>query len=179
MGRLFDAVASLIGVRHEVNYEAQAAVEMESLAVKGSHPAQGSVYRFEVRRPAEMPEIIGGSLQAGEPTCAGPPLEIHYKELLSAICRDVQCGVLPAVISAQFHQTVAEMAVSVCRLARRQTGIRTVGLSGGVFQNVLLLELVHEGLRQAGFEVLTHQIVPPNDGGLALGQAVAARNRMA
>jgi len=153
MGRLFDAVAALVGVRTEVTYEAQAAIELETLS-KGDLSA-AKPYRFE------MDETASGTL-------------IRLKDLLSAVVEDVRGQKSAGLIGARFHQTVAAVALQVCRKARDHTGIREVALSGGVWQNQLLLNLVRDGLEQDSFTVYFHQQTPTNDGGLALGQAVVA-----
>ncbi len=159
MGRLFDAIASLIGVRHEVNYEAQAAMEMESLAARVVD-ADPLAYRMSISNPPGGCHVIDPGL------------------LIEQVCNDFKSGVEPSRIAAQFHHAVANMVVDVCQLARQEVELNTVGLTGGVFQNVLLLRLTKQRLSEQGFDVLTHSIVPPNDGGLALGQAiVAARGR--
>jgi len=146
MGRLFDAVASLAGVRQEVSYEGQAAMELEALA---GEPG-GEAYRF--------------ALGDGDPLVADPA------PVIRAVARDVRAGAGAAAVSARFHLAVADLVLA---FAQRE-GLETVALTGGVFQNVLLLELACDRLRGAGFRVLTHRLVPPNDGGLALGQAAVA-----
>ena len=156
MGRLFDAVASLIGVRHEVNYEAQAAMEMEAIAQSAIDQVDANAYSFEYSRTALT--------------------QIRLPRLINAICEDVLRGVEKRVIAAQFHHAVSKMIADVCISARSETQVNIVGLTGGVFQNVLLLRLAKQELEQHGFQVLTHFVVPPNDGGIALGQAVIARN---
>lgn len=158
VGRLFDAVASLIGIRHEINYEAQAAIEMEALASEVIDDWGGDDYSFDAMNTQ--------------------PIEIDCGNLLRSICRDVMDGIDRPVIAARFHHAVAKMVTEVCLDAKMKTGINTVGLTGGVFQNVLLLKLVARRLQDCGFHVLTHALVPPNDGGLALGQAIVARNRL-
>jgi len=94
--------------------------------------------------------------------------------LIQGVVADVQAGVPAAVISARFHNAVATMIRDVCALIREATGLNEVALSGGVFQNVTLLAKAVELLEKAGFAVYTHRVVPPNDGGIALGQAVVA-----
>jgi len=158
MGRLFDAVASLIGVRHQVNYEAQAAMEMEALAASVAEELDAGAYAFHVQ-PTSLLEIDGANL-------------------LARICEDTLSGVDAAVIAARFHHAVAAMIVEVCQSLRQTTGLNQVGLTGGVFQNVLLLRLAQRSLIAAGFEVLTHSVVPPNDGGIALGQALVGRMQL-
>lgn len=148
-GRLFDAVASLLGVRHRVDYEGQAAIELEALAERAE--LDGSpvpslplpVRRDGVIEPATLIQTMVSALYAGTP---------------------------PALLAAAFHRA---LAAAVARAVALVAGpIRLVGLTGGVFQNVLLLRLCQELLQQNGFEVISHRVVPPNDGGLALGQAV-------
>ncbi|MGA8543804.1 MAG: carbamoyltransferase HypF, partial [Mycobacterium sp.] len=147
MGRLFDAVASLLGVRHRVDYEAQAAIELEALAQSiGDTP--GPRLRMTVRADGVI-----------DPT-----------DMLRTMVSALRTGTQPAVLAAEFHQAVAAAVAEAVGMAAGPT--RLVGLTGGVFQNVLLLSACCNQLQQRGFEILTHQTVPPNDGGLALGQAV-------
>ncbi|MDP9075554.1 MAG: carbamoyltransferase HypF, partial [Actinomycetota bacterium] len=154
MGRLFDAVSSLLGVRHQVSYEAQAAIEMETQAVAALADARR--YRFD---------------RQGEDIDAAP--------VLHAIVDDLASGWHPGPIAAGFHQAVAELVVALAVEIRHETGIPQVALTGGVFQNVLLLRLCRDGLAGRGFDVLTHRLVPPNDGGLALGQVMVVAARAA
>jgi hydrogenase maturation protein HypF len=158
IGRLFDAVASIIGVRHQVSYEAQAAMEMEAVASKAIGEGDQARWQYEIT--------------------PGPTIEIGCKNLIEAICSEITQGGDRGTIAAQFHLATAKMVTDVCVIARESSQTNTVGLTGGVFQNVLLLRLVEQGLRREGFEVLTHSIMPPNDGGLALGQAAVGRNRL-
>ncbi|MFD3400830.1 carbamoyltransferase HypF [Kribbella sp. NPDC058693] len=152
MGRLFDAVSSLAGVCHRAGYEAQAAIELEGLA--SSEQGLGA-YEFEV---------------TGE--------EIDPAPMLAAVVRDVLAGVAPGVISARFHRGLAGLMVTLAERIRAAEGLTTVGLSGGVFVNKILLSATTSALTDAGFAVLRHRRVPPTDAGLALGQlAVAARVR--
>jgi hydrogenase maturation protein HypF len=146
MGRLFDAVASLLGVRHRIDYEGQAAIELEALADSIGDTA-GPKLRLTVR----------------------PDGVIDPADMLRAMVSALRAGVQPAVLAAGFHQAVAIAVVDAVEMVAGP--VRLVGLTGGVFQNVLLLQGCRQRLRQAGFEVLTHHRVPPNDGGLALGQA--------
>jgi hydrogenase maturation protein HypF len=99
---------------------------------------------------------------------------VKLADLISSVVSDAKEGVPPPVISARFHRTVARMILHMCRLISADRGIRLVALSGGVFQNRLLLGQTVAALRQEGLEVLTHRIVPCNDGGISLGQAVIA-----
>ena len=150
MGRLFDAVASLAGVRQTITYEGQAAIELEALTVTGAEGA----YSFH---------YSGG--------------EIDAAPVIQSVVEDVLKGCSPAIIGARFHDAVADLILQVGVDLRKRTSINQIALSGGVFQNVTLLELAVRRLENAGFEVLTHNKVPPNDGGLALGQAVIAAGK--
>jgi len=153
MGRLFDAVASFIGIRNEVTYEAQAAVEMEVLSKPFVSIAKPYPYVIEETKNGRM---------------------IRLRELLSAILQDVRASESVGMIGARFHRTIAEIAIDICRGARELTDLNEVALSGGVWQNQILLDHVRDGLRQDNFVAYFHQQVPSNDGGLALGQAVIA-----
>jgi hydrogenase maturation protein HypF len=153
-GRLFDAAAALLGVRDSINYEGQAAIELEQWADPAEH----------------------GSYPAGISAGSGP-VRVCGADLVRAAAEDLLAGTSPAVVAARFHGGVAEAIVGVCGLLRERTGLATVALSGGVFQNRLLLGRAVDLLTAAGFGVLTHQRVPPNDGGISLGQAVVAAAR--
>jgi hydrogenase maturation protein HypF len=155
MGRLFDAVASLAGIRQSVTYEGQAAIEMESLVASLSAAASSQApYAF----------AIGDDYFDAAP-------------VVRAVTADVLSGVPGAVIAGRFHQGLAGAIGRMANQSREQTGIDRVALSGGVFQNVTLLRLAVAELESAAFTVYTHRLVPPNDGGLALGQAVVAAAR--
>ncbi len=157
-GRLFDAVSALIGVREEIDYEAQAAIELEMLA-----PESADVFE---RYPFSVIEHQGVRV-------------VKLAELFSAIVQDVKGQAPAAIISLRFHNTMAQIIVEMCKLIARETGIAQVALSGGVFQNRLLLRLATAALQREGFSVLTHHLVPCNDGGISLGQAVIANFELA
>jgi hydrogenase maturation protein HypF len=152
-GRLFDAVAALLGIRDTINYEGQAAIELEQLA--------------DVQERGSYPARIAGD---GELRLAGP-------ELVRAAAEDLRAGIPVPVIAARFHNGVAAAIVTVCARLRERTGLDTVALSGGVFQNLLLTGRVVDGLEDQGFRVLLHSRVPCNDGGISLGQAAVAGAR--
>lgn len=154
MGRLFDAVASLAGVRQQVNYEAQAAIEFENLIIQ----SEGGAYSFDLVAAADAQ----GTMRIDPAPC------------LRAVVADLQAGLPPGVIAARFHNGLALLVRDVCLHLRAESGLTTVALSGGVWQNVALLGRAVPLLEAAGFTVLTHRLVPPNDGGLSLGQAVIA-----
>jgi hydrogenase maturation protein HypF len=146
IGRLFDAVSALAGVCQEINYEAQAAIELEGLVEKG---VEGT-YPFD----------LGGQVDPGP--------------CIRAVVADVHAGVPVSVIAAKFHNGLATMIRDVCLRLRHETGLDRVALSGGVFQNITLLGRAVTLLQATGFTVYIHHLVPPNDGGIALGQAVVA-----
>jgi hydrogenase maturation protein HypF len=147
MGRLFDAVASLVGVRHRIDYEGQAAIELETLAESaGEEP--GPSLAMTVR----------------------PDGVIDPATMVQTMVAARYAGTRPALLAAAFHRAVVDAVTEV--VAQVAGPVRLVGLTGGVFQNVLLLRACRKRLEHQGFEVLTHHTVPPNDGGLALGQAV-------
>jgi hydrogenase maturation protein HypF len=149
-GRLFDAVSALLGVRDTINYEGQAAVELEQLA-----------------DPFER-----GSYRAG--LSPGEPFGVAGADLVRAAAGDLGRGVAAPVIAARFHHGVARLIEEACVVVRDRRGLGTVALSGGVFQNLLLLTETVGRLEARGFRVLTHAQVPCNDGGISLGQAVVA-----
>jgi len=154
MGRLFDAVAALIGVRGVIQYEAQAAIDLETLATKAVN--ESARYPFSVTKHDEINTI-----------------KVH--DLFAAILNDLHNRTPRARIAARFHNAVAYMILEVCQSISPRAGITRVALSGGVFQNRLLLRKAAELLESAGFEVYTHRQVPCNDGGISLGQAVIAQ----
>jgi hydrogenase maturation protein HypF len=152
-GRLFDAAAAILGVRDAINYEGQAAVELEQLA----DPAETGAY------PAALE--------------AGHPFQARGSDLLHGVIDDLTSGVPAPVIAARFHHGVAALIEAGCLAMRDRYGLDAVALSGGVFQNLLLLHATVSRLEARGFRVLVHSRVPCNDGGISLGQAVVAAAR--
>ena len=152
-GRLFDAVSALIGVRGEIEYEAQAAIELEMLAYDEAD--ETDCYPFSIT------EQDGLSV-------------LKLRDLFSAIIQDLQNGTTQTRIAKRFHNTVARMIVELCQKILDKTGITRVVLSGGVFQNRLLLRKAVSLLEASDFEVFTQRQVPCNDGGISLGQVVIA-----
>jgi hydrogenase maturation protein HypF len=150
-GRLFDAVAALIGIRRMINYEGQAAVELEFLSEK----KYCGEYNFKIEKN-ELTFII------------------HVDEMIKEIISDLRKSVSKEIISSKFHETLAKIVSEGCLYIKEKTGLKKVALSGGVFQNITLLEKCIDKLDGSGFEVYIHRNVPTNDGGLCLGQAVIA-----
>ncbi len=155
-GRLFDAVASLIGLRQEVTFEGQAAIELEMIA----RPEIEDAYSFEIEDST--------------------PAQIDFRPMIREIVRDLAAAAfkpeVKAAVASRFHNTIAAVIGEVCQRIRKSEQLNLVCLSGGTFQNVFLLERSVSLLRRLGFEVFIHSQVPPNDGGIALGQAVIANH---
>jgi hydrogenase maturation protein HypF len=149
-GRLFDAVAALLGMGSEVTFEGQAAIALETVA----EPSITDRYEFDLRQ--------------------GEPIEVDLRQTIGSIVRDIRRGRRVNEISACFHNTLSAAIVDVCCHIRKSDGLHRVCLSGGVFQNHLLLGLTVVQLRRFGFGVFLHAMVPANDGGISLGQAVIA-----
>lgn len=154
MGRLFDALSSLVGLRDSVNYEGQAAVELETIADRGCTRH----YEFEL-------DGNGSIIKAGA--------------VIRGAVGDLLDGVSSQIVSAKFHLGVANLIADMARRIRDERRLNRVALSGGVFQNMYLLEKTSQLLRSSGFEVFTHSRVPTNDGGISLGQAAVANARFA
>jgi len=160
-GRLFDAAAALAGVRDQVSFEGQAAMELEWLAT--GQPSDGA-YPFTYQ-DLEVDSFSGARAWV-----------IDTRPLICGLVEDVGRGVARAIIGRRFHSTMVELIHQTCLRIRQDRGLRTVVLSGGVFMNALLTSEASARLEADGFYVYRHRQVPPNDGGLSLGQvAVAAR----
>jgi hydrogenase maturation protein HypF len=151
LGRLFDAVAALVGLRCEVQYEGQAAIELEAQTTFSE---------------------IGYGFEIGEEV-------LDVRPMIHGIVGDLTNGDSIPKIAGRFHRTIAEMLFASCQLARQRTAVNDVALSGGVFQNKLLLEQLLFMLEADGFRIYINRQVPPNDGGLSFGQAAIAAARLA
>jgi hydrogenase maturation protein HypF len=156
MGRLFDAVAALCGLRATVNYEGQAAIELEAAC----DPAERGCYPMAV-------EISGGAAV------------LDPRETIKALIADLSAGVTVGVVASRFHAAVARGTVQACQQACSTYATHRVVLSGGVFQNRRLLETTATDLGAAGLHVLTPKLIPVNDGAIAYGQAAVAARRLA
>ena len=147
VGRLFDAVSSLLGVCHKATYEGQAAIELEAVC----DPMETGEYPFNVT----------GEL-------------LPVREIIRRVAEDLLAHTPVNIISARFHNTLSHICLDACNQVRLETGIDTVALSGGVWQNMTLLRKTVPQLRASGFKILVHHQVPANDGGIALGQVIIA-----
>jgi hydrogenase maturation protein HypF len=146
MGRLFDGVSSLLGLKHKVSYHAQAAIALEQAAVNSKETGS---YAFSIENSF-----------------------IDFRQLVREIVDDMKAQVPVETISKKFHNSIVDIIIEVSVRLRTRTGISIVALSGGVFQNTILLEHACSRLRDKGFTPLIHQLVPPNDGGISFGQVV-------
>ena len=155
LGRLFDGVAAIMGIRNRVSFEGQAAMELEMLAGQSRIDMQeDKAYEFE--------------------WSAGETKRISVRPIITGILRDMNAGIPLPLISRRFHATLIRLFSSLCRELRTETGLNRVVLSGGVFQNAMLLEGLVHALENEKFEVFTHSLAPANDGGISLGQALVA-----
>ena len=155
MGRLFDAVSALLGLCHTSNYEGQAAMALQ-FAAERAKISLDETCTFTLKRANDGRLLL--------------PTHALFMELV----RQRQAGVAVTTSALYFHRILAKMTVQACQVLRERTGLQVVALTGGVMQNRLLLSLLQAGLQTEGFQVLRHHLVPPNDGGIALGQAFYA-----
>ena len=153
-GRLFDAVSAILGIRMSSTFEGEAATALQFHAEKGREK-----YKLSLPEPIRF--------ENGE-------MILATDLLFSEILRRRMAGEDVDALSWAFHDALAELVAAACKEARDRTGIQTVALSGGVYQNILLLERTDSRLKKDGFLVLKHHLIPPNDGGIGLGQAVYA-----
>ena len=150
LGRLFDGVAAITGIRQQVNFEGQAAMELEMLAADHAD----SIYGIE--------------------WVSGDPLKILPAPIIRGVVRDVQNGLSVAEIGAKFHKTIVALFAELCTLVRNESDLNRVVLSGGCFQNSILLAGLIRELESLDFQVFAHRQVPTNDGGISLGQVMVA-----
>lgn len=168
-GRLFDGVSAILGIRKASTFEGEASMALEFAAEEWRRGLE----RKMVIENAES-EIRLEELTANDAVNSGADpgkIILNTCELVRHLTEARLAGEAPEKLAYKFHAALAEQIIAACEEAKRQTGICKVALSGGVFQNRLLLELVDEGLQKKGFQVLKHSLIPPNDGGIALGQA--------
>jgi len=155
-GRLFDAVAALLNIRHHVSYDGQGAIELEAIAEMID---QGRSYTYQIVQ--DYPQ----------------PLQLDFSPMFVQILHEINSAVGVSLIAHRFHQTVATATTDACLSIAAATGLDRIILSGGVFQNRLLSEMIYTTLTDRGLQVFSHRLVPPNDGGIALGQAAIAGRR--
>ena len=160
MGRLFDAVSSLLGIRDVISYEGQAAIELEKAIgkISDSH-SQAPSYKYTIREKNSI-------------------FIIEPKDIITGIVQDLNHALDAGAISFKFHHTVVEMIVDICKIIRQRFGLKEVALSGGVFQNAFLSNRAFSRLKEEGFKVYIHHRVPANDAGISLGQAIIAQAKL-
>ena len=156
VGRLFDAVSAVLGIRRSSTYEGEAAIQLQFAAERCDEPVDMPVFS----------------------TSEGTPFVLATDELFAWIVERRLAGESPGHLAWAFHEGLSALVEEACEVARERSGVATVALTGGCYQNTLLLRLSAERLRMAGFTVMTHGLVPPNDGGVSLGQAVVAARWM-
>ncbi len=150
LGRFFDGIAAMLGIRSHVAFEGQAAMELEMIAETWAGDLFDTAWLSE------------------------EPIQIDPRPIVTGVVTDIEKGVPPSLVSGKFHATLMKMFTDLCQVIRKKTGLSQVALSGGCFQNAILLAGLSRRLGDRGFDVLTHENVPANDGGIALGQAVIA-----
>jgi hydrogenase maturation protein HypF len=155
MGRLFDAVAALTGLRKTTGYEGQAAIELQQIMDESA----GGSYHFDIIKDNNM-------------------FIFDWRHMICEIVSDLKLNIAPGVISLKFHNAVVDLTVRAAALTAEGNKRRVVALSGGVFQNDYLLEKCAEALEDNGFTVYSNEKIPVNDGGISFGQAAAAAYRM-
>jgi hydrogenase maturation protein HypF len=151
LGRLYDGIAAILGIRKRVAYEGQAAMELE-MAIREETE---ETYDYEWERGKDSYQIL-----------------LH--PIIRGVVKDMENGLQVSDISSKFHTTLIRLFSDLCTLLRKETGLDRVALSGGVFQNAILLAGLRKALEEKNFQVFTHCLVPCNDGGISLGQAVVA-----
>jgi hydrogenase maturation protein HypF len=166
-GRLFDAVAALLNLRHTVSYDGQGAIELEALAEMAAEESKSPLPPLSQRGEYPYSIVLHGEA----------PFQLDFSPMIIEILADIAAGIRSAVIAHRFHLSVATAATVACLQISQSSGLKRIILSGGVFQNRLLTEMIYTALAQKGLAVFTHRLVPPNDGGIALGQAAIAGRR--
>ncbi|MDO4538342.1 MAG: hypothetical protein Q4B54_09300, partial [Coriobacteriales bacterium] len=172
-GRLFDAVSAVLGVRQASTYEGEAATQLQFAAERGRDAWEASPLR-----QAFIGTLADKSATQLASSSGAEPFVLPTNELFAWIVAQRRAGISSELLAAAFHEGLAELVRMSCERSREISGVNTVALTGGCYQNLLLLELSAARLRGSGFEVLIHRLVPPNDGGIALGQAWVAASRL-
>jgi hydrogenase maturation protein HypF len=150
LGRLFDGIAAIVGIRNQVFFEGQAAMELEMMAGE----KENNIYAYEWSRMES--------------------LHIPTEPIVKGVVKDMALGIHPSIISSKFHQTLIHLFADMCDVVRKESGLKRVVLSGGVFQNSILLTGLIKALEESNFQVYANSKVPTNDGGICLGQVMVA-----
>ena len=174
-GRLFDGVSAILGIRRASTFEGEASTALEFAAEawraqeiqKKNVDIRVKSLKMWMTEKKDIPENPGTSASSTEER----KFVLNTGDIVAHLVQEKLAGEASGKLAYEFHRALAEQILAACEAAEQETGIKKVALSGGVFQNRLLLELVDDGLAERGFEVLKHSLIPPNDGGIALGQA--------
>lgn len=174
-GRLFDGVSAILGIRRASTFEGEASTALEFAAEawraqeiqKKNVDIRVKSLKMWMTEKKDIPENPGTSASSTEER----KFVLNTGDIVAHLVQEKPAGEDSGKLAYEFHRALAEQILAACEAAEQETGIKKVALSGGVFQNRLLLELVDDGLAERGFEVLKHSLIPPNDGGIALGQA--------
>ena len=174
-GRLFDGVSAILGIRRASTFEGEASTALEFAAEawraqeiqKKNVDIRVKSLKMWMTEKKDIPENPGTSASSTEER----KFVLNTGDIVAHLVQEKLAGEDSGKLAYEFHRALAEQILAACEAAEQETGIKKVALSGGVFQNRLLLELVDDGLAERGFEVLKHSLIPPNDGGIALGQA--------
>ena len=191
-GRLFDAVSSILGIRHTSSFEGEASTTLMFKAME--HLERSNNRGTEIEKPDEVPACdpclntveatVPDTIEATvsdtieTPVDIMPNIHIPTHSIFRMLIEERLNGADICKLAFIFHKALAQLTVNACEEAGKSTGISVVALSGGCFQNRLLLELTEDGLTSKGFRVLRHKMIPANDGGIALGQALHALNTL-
>ena len=174
-GRLFDGVSAILGIRRASTFEGEASTALEFAAEawraqeiqKKNVDIRVKSLKMWMTEKKDIPENPGTSASSTEER----KFVLNTGDIVAHLVQEKLAGEDSGKLAYEFHRALSEQILAACEAAEQETGIKKVALSGGVFQNRLLLELVDDGLAERGFEVLKHSLIPPNDGGIALGQA--------
>jgi len=169
MGRLFDAVSALLDIKREVTFEGEAAIALEAVASSYELEHLKESYPYEILKDDVYKINVDSMLTA-------IVMDILKENLDGSICNERKC-LARSIVAKKFHNTVVRFSIELCTLIRKENGLNRVVLSGGVFQNQLIIEGICEGLESEGFEVFTHGEIPCNDGGVSIGQLIIGHNR--
>jgi len=185
VGRMFDGVAAIIGIRHQASFEAEGAILLEGLArahFRDGLPSPTAPPPWPGQNSAGVPEPASQTMPEPAPRTAPEPLGLRalpLRPLVTGLLEDLSSGLSPAAVAGRFHHQIAWTTADVAGSLAEQAGADTVALGGGVFQNLVLLEMTVRFLEAKGLRALIHREVPTNDGGLSLGQAEIAAARLA
>lgn len=177
-GRLFDAVSAMLGIRLSSTYEGEAAIYLQAVAEAAEKDGQAAQAASLLSRWQADGTLSDAASIEGFPAVTDDRFLLTTDRLFQQLLQERMNGQQSGALALAFHQGLAAAIAAACRKARAQTGCTTAALTGGVFQNTLLLSLAQRALENDGFRVLRHSLIPPNDGGIAVGQALFAMQKL-